>query len=45
MEPGGLSEIIKSPSGYHIIKLVDKRSGEQVVVTQTKVQAYPDPAR
>ena len=38
MEVGGLSGIIKSPSGYHIIKLLDKRSSEQVVVTQTKVR-------
>ena len=38
MEVGGLSEIIKSPSGYHIIKLLDKRSSEQVVVTQTSAR-------
>lgn len=38
MEVGGLSGIIKSPSGYHIIKLLDKRSSEQVVVIQTKVR-------
>ena len=38
MEVGGLSGIIKSPSGYHIIKLLDKRSSEQVVVTQTRAR-------
>lgn len=38
MEVGGLSDIIKSPSGYHIITLLDKRSSEQVVVTQTKAR-------
>ena len=38
MEVGGLSGLIKSPSGYHIIKLLDKRSSEQVVVTQTRVR-------
>ena len=38
MEAGGLSDIIKSPSGYHIIKLLDKRSSEQVVVTQTRAR-------
>ena len=38
MEVGGLSDIIKSPSGYHVIKLLDKRSSEQVVVTQTRAR-------
>ena len=38
MEVGGISDLIKSPSGYHIIKLLDKRSSEQVVVTQTRAR-------
>ena len=38
MEVGAFSDLIKSPSGYHIITLLDKRSSEQVVVTQTKAR-------
>lgn len=35
MEKGDISELIRSPSGFHIIKLVDVRDGETLVVTQT----------
>lgn len=35
MEVGEISDIITSPSGYHIIQLTDRRSGEEVLVEQT----------
>ena len=36
MQKGDVSELIRSPSGYHVIKLMDVRDSEEVVVTQTK---------
>jgi len=38
MQVGDISSLIRSPSGFHIIKLVDKRSGEAHIVTQTHVR-------
>ena len=35
MDKGDVSELIRSPSGYHIIKLMNERDSEEVVVTQT----------
>ena len=36
LEPGRTTGILRSPSGFHILKLVAKRSGtESVVITQT----------
>jgi peptidyl-prolyl cis-trans isomerase SurA len=35
MEVGDVSDIITSRSGYHIIELTNKRSGEEVLVEQT----------
>lgn len=36
LQPGQVSEILRSPSGFHIVKLVAKRSGNApVMITQT----------
>ena len=35
MQVGGVSELIRSPSGFHIIKLTDRRGGQQSTVVQT----------
>jgi len=35
MNAGDISPLIRSPSGFHIVKLLEKRAGEQHVVTQT----------
>ena len=36
MKPGEVSEVLRSPNGFHIIKLLDRRSKDTpVVVTQT----------
>ena len=38
MEIGEVSGIITSPSGFHIVKLVDQRTGEKIMVEQHKVR-------
>ncbi len=38
MQVGDVSGILKSPSGFHIIKLLKERGGKKKIVTQTKVR-------
>jgi peptidyl-prolyl cis-trans isomerase SurA len=35
MDPGQISDLIRSPSGFHIIMLVDKRGGQKAMIEQT----------
>ncbi|GMQ96197.1 MAG: peptidylprolyl isomerase [Gammaproteobacteria bacterium] len=35
LEKGGLSDVIRGPSGFHVIKLLDTRGAERLVVKQT----------
>lgn len=38
MQEGDISDVIRSSSGYHIIKLTDVRDSEKVVITQTRAR-------
>ncbi len=38
MKPGEVSDLIRSPSGYHIIKLVEYRDAERHMITQTQAR-------
>jgi peptidyl-prolyl cis-trans isomerase SurA len=38
MQVGDISDLIKSPGGYHIIKLLEKRGDERHIVAQTKAR-------
>ncbi len=38
MNKGEMSDIIRTPSGFHLVKLTDTRGENQIMVTQTKVR-------
>jgi peptidyl-prolyl cis-trans isomerase SurA len=38
LDVGAYSGVITSPNGLHVVKLVDRRNGEKIMVDQTKVR-------
>lgn len=38
MNPGDIADPIRSPSGFHIVKLLEQKGSEQHIVTKTKVR-------
>jgi peptidyl-prolyl cis-trans isomerase SurA len=38
MRPGEITPVLRSPNGFHIVKLVDREGGQQVTVRQTRAR-------
>jgi peptidyl-prolyl cis-trans isomerase SurA len=38
MDTGDISDVIRSPSGFHLIKIEDKRGGQQAWIEQTRAR-------
>lgn len=38
LEPGQTSDLIRSPSGFHILRLIETRGGERHMVSQTRAR-------
>ncbi|WP_163141175.1 peptidylprolyl isomerase, partial [Arhodomonas sp. KWT] len=38
LDPGGISEVLRTPSGFHLFKMEDRRAAERHVVTQSHIR-------